>query len=223
MNYYTKSTQSIRSHGIYYIFILNISQQCIYKFISQDPKITNLFYIHIGRYIIIQREKYIFSHSRCFASAGRSGPTIHGYRANTPTNRRHIYTTCTRTFCERDLGSMPFYLCMTPQRISFFIPLSTNLSQYTCRAHYSSKDRNDEQMIITIGLSANAGIRVGTLHVVLSNSFLLVPGEMGAMIRISDGARIEGHIGNSNTESVGEGNEGNGGNGGNGGSQSGNN
>ncbi|KAE8139208.1 hypothetical protein BDV38DRAFT_281373 [Aspergillus pseudotamarii] len=39
------------------------------------------------------------------------------------------------------------------------------------RAHESSKDRDDKEKVITVGLQTNSGTRIGSLHVHLDGTF----------------------------------------------------
>ncbi|KAK2752872.1 hypothetical protein FQN54_008025 [Arachnomyces sp. PD_36] len=64
-------------------------------------------------------------------------------------------------------------------------------------AHRSSKDRNDKQDVITVGLTTSAGTRVGSVHVHLDGSFKFFPsraGRDGGYDKNILRASIEGHI-----------------------------
>ncbi|KAI3015120.1 Transcription factor S-II (TFIIS), central domain family protein [Aspergillus niger] len=71
------------------------------------------------------------------------------------------------------------------------------------RAHFSSKDRADKQMVITIGLSTASGTRVGSVHVHMDGSFKFFPsriGKEGGYDANISRARIAGHINNPEEE-----------------------
>lgn len=65
------------------------------------------------------------------------------------------------------------------------------------KAHFSSKDRDDKQEVITVGLQTNAGTRIGSLHVHLSGTFKFFPsraGREGGYYKNIAQANIPGHI-----------------------------
>ncbi|EFR04872.1 hypothetical protein MGYG_07875 [Nannizzia gypsea CBS 118893] len=47
------------------------------------------------------------------------------------------------------------------------------------RAHVSSKDRSDNQNVITVGLETHTGTRIGSLHVHLDGTFKFFPSSAG--------------------------------------------
>lgn len=46
-------------------------------------------------------------------------------------------------------------------------------------AHRSSKDKNDQQKVLTLGLKTNNGTQVGSVHVHMDGSFKLFPNRAG--------------------------------------------
>ncbi|KKA16205.1 hypothetical protein T310_10214 [Rasamsonia emersonii CBS 393.64] len=71
------------------------------------------------------------------------------------------------------------------------------------RAHLSSKDRSDRQLVITVGLATNSGTRVGSVHVHVDGTFKFFPSRAGREGGYEDNilrANIEGHIQNLGNE-----------------------
>ncbi|PYH93056.1 hypothetical protein BO71DRAFT_328622 [Aspergillus ellipticus CBS 707.79] len=68
------------------------------------------------------------------------------------------------------------------------------------RAHYSSKDRSDNEKVITVGLATASGTRIGSVHVHMDGSSKFFPsraGREGGYDTNIARARIEGHMDDS--------------------------
>ncbi|GIK07237.1 hypothetical protein Aspvir_002895 [Aspergillus viridinutans] len=67
------------------------------------------------------------------------------------------------------------------------------------KAHPSSKDREDKQQVITVGLHTNAGTRIGSLHVHQDGTFKFFPSRAGRQGGYADNiarANIPGYTSN---------------------------
>ncbi|GAB1196236.1 hypothetical protein APSETT444_005504 [Aspergillus pseudonomiae] len=78
------------------------------------------------------------------------------------------------------------------------------------RAHFSSKDKSDHEMVITIGLATTAGMQIGSVHVHVNGTFKFFPslaGRQGGYDANIARAQIEVHINNSESNPTNEGSD----------------